>query len=76
MRQVDARLSALADRSELTDAETEEYERLAIRAEELADKLDQLEEVYSDEAMAIAGGLLSLDHTGQLSLRGRPGAAR
>ena len=66
MRQVDARLSALADRSELTDAETEEYERLAIRAEELADKLDQLEEVYSDEAMAIAGGLLSLDHTGQL----------
>ena len=66
MRQVDARLSELADRSELTDAETEEYERLAIRAEELADKLDQLEEVYSDEAMAIAGGLLSLDHTGQL----------
>ena len=66
MTTVEARLSALADRSELTDAETEEYDRLASRAEELADQLDQLEEVYSDAAMAIAGGLLSLDHAGQL----------
>ncbi len=63
---VDARLSELADRSELTDEQTEEYERLVIRAEALEEQLDQLEQVYSDEAMVIAGGLLSLDHAGQL----------
>ena len=66
MSQVDARLSELSDTSELSDAETEEYERLVVRAEALEDQLDQLEQTYSDEAMAIAGGLLSLDHSGEI----------
>ena len=66
MSQVDARLSELSDMSELSDAETEEYEPLVVRAEALEQQLDQFEQVYSDEAKAIAGGLLSLNHAGEI----------
>ena len=63
MSRADARLAELSDKPELSDAETEEYERLVVRAKALE---EQLEQTYSDEAMAIAGGLLSLDHSGEL----------
>ena len=66
MAEVDARLSELSDKTELSDAETEEYERLVVRTEALEQQLDQFEQVYSDEAKAIAGGLLSLDHAGEI----------
>ena len=66
MSQVDARLSEISDKPELSDEETEEYERLVVRAEALENQLEQLEQTYSDEAMAIAGGLLSLDHAGEI----------
>ena len=66
MRQVDARLSEISDKTELSDAETEEYERLVVRAEALEEQMEHLEQTYSDEAKAIAGGLLSLDHAGEI----------
>ena len=70
MSRADARLSELSDKPELSDAETEEYERLVARAEALEEQLEHLEQTYSDEAMAIAGGLLSLDHAGEIRFDG------
>ena len=66
LAEVDARLSELSDTSELSDEETEEYERLVARAEALEEQMEYLEQTYSDEAMVIAGGLLSLDHAGEI----------
>ncbi|RFC61832.1 chromosome partitioning protein ParB [Fulvimarina endophytica] len=63
---IEARIDELEDRADENEADVEEYETLYARKEEIDAVLGQPTYVYSADARAISGVILTLDHAGEL----------
>ena len=66
LTKIEARIDEIEDREDETDADVEEYEALYARKEEIDAVIGQPTYVFSDEARAFAGVILTLDHAGNL----------
>ena len=67
---VSAKIDEIEDRADDCDDDVAEYEALYARQEELVDLTTRPTTVYTDEARALAGGILSLDQSGNPKFEG------
>ena len=63
---IEARLKELSDLEEPSEDDLAEQDQFTERLDETADEIASIEDVYSDEAKAIAGGIVTLDWAGEL----------
>ena len=63
---IEARLKDLSGLEEPSDDDLAEHDQFTERLDEIEDEIAAIEDVYSDEAKAIAGGIVTLDWAGEI----------
>ena len=63
---IEARLKALSDLEEPSEDDLAEHDQFTERLDEIEDEIASIGDAYSDEAKAIAGGIVTLDWAGEI----------